>query len=652
MEPDENDLSEDDEEPQVLPRCGLCRFKFEPADSIVVFHPMFPIWEGKYSEEPTGSSPPEEGFHSACVAQFSKPLRNGTPVNPFADSDIWMATYHGKSRYSTAYDEPPPSFEVNRLRRLKKMFAQELMTITGGRLPLEVCENIAQYCLSDYATRLLKEAREKRGDPGPRNAKLHVKDSGVVWAQHVEFEGIQYIKSLSTSRKNESDTKLFDPRGGTHVNIYFAEDLLGIREVVMTRDDNTVLTQGENLSWVVNRGVALPFWFTIESDGLKLRDLAIAKIENEVTSNLQRRWAVLPSHLQNCQFAPPPKDYHRVGTEPVRAVDWNLPGCRGYSILIDTGYICDIIPNNGRGSSSQLMDVNNKHEGAWVYIPIDPGERIIELWRRHCDYPWRLFKSLVIRTNKGRSFVIGSHLGLHSTSEWICQLTYHAIAELPPNEPSRMLYCETRNARLWLSFEQAATRDQNADISFMKPFKLTAFPGSNFISSTAKLQDVRTISVCRSYREGLDISCGEPIDEGIVGLLLTYEDGRQRSIGQIRLDHMGAPLMVNSGKFWLGSDKSEEEPLPGGFWPRTQTIKCVEVDKPSRDQDREYLKVPLTGSLEWQSYKKGDYYRHLVFHHKSNGLEDNADEMDALLACEAEFGERASAVVEQFSLEF
>lgn len=215
-----------------------------------------------------------------------------------------------------------------------------------------------------------------------------------------------------------------------------------------------------------------------------------------------------------------------------------------------------------------------------------------------------------------------------------------------------MLYCETRNARLWLSFEQAATRDQNADISFMKPFKLTAFPGSQFISSTAKLGDVRTISVCRSYREGLDLSCGEPLDEGIVGLLLTYEDGRQRSIGQIRLDHMGAPLMVNSGKFWLGSDKSEEESLPGGFWPRTQKIKWVEVDKPSRDQDREYLKVPLTGSLEWQSYKKGDYYRHFVFHHKSHELEDNADEMDALSACEAESGDRAPAVVEQFSLVF
>ncbi|KAF5720474.1 hypothetical protein FMUND_4296 [Fusarium mundagurra] len=640
------------EEPQVLPRCGLCQFKFEPADSVVVFHPKFPIWEGKYSEEPTGSGYLEKGFHSACVAQFSKPLRNGAPVYPFVNSDIWKATHRGKTRYSITYNELPPSFEANRLRRLKKMFAQELKTITGGRLPLEVCENIGRYCLSDYATRLVKEALETRGDLGPRDTAFHVKDSGAVWAQHVEFEGIQYVKSLSTSRRNESDTKLFEPIDGTHVNVYFAEDPLGIREVVMTRDDNTVLTQGENLSWIVNRRVALPFWFRFESDGLKLRDLAVAKAEKEVADGRQRRWSVLPSHLDNCQFAPPLDDYYEVAKEPVRAVDWNSPGCRGYSFLIDTGCVCDIIPNNGEGSSSQLMDVNNKDEGAWVYIPIDPGERIIELWRRHCDYPWRLFKSLVIRTNKGRSFVLGSHLGLSSTCEWKCKLTYHAIAELSPTEPSRMLYCETRNARLWLSFEQAATRDQNADISFLKPFKLTAFPSSEFISSTANLQDVRTISVCRSYREGLDLSCGEPLNEGIVGLLLTYEDGRQRSIGQIRLDHMGAPLMVNSGKFWLGSDKSEEEPLPGGFWPRTQKIKWVKVDKPLRDQNREYLKVPLTGSLEWQSYKKGNYYRHLVFHHKSGELEDNADEMNALSACEAEFGERAPAVVKQFSLEF
>lgn len=202
----------------------------------------------------------ENGYHSSCVNQFA--------VDFSLDENIGDAICN-VTRYRNFGDfvnEPLTSFETNRRRRLKETFAQELMKIIGSRLPPEVYENIGSHCLRDYATRLFKDAWAKKSHFGARDAAVRVTKSHAIWAQRIEFEGIQYIKSLSTTRRNQSDTKLFEATDSTRVNIYFAEDPLGIREVVMTRDDNTVLAQGENLSWVIGRGVALPFWFKLESD--------------------------------------------------------------------------------------------------------------------------------------------------------------------------------------------------------------------------------------------------------------------------------------------------------------------------------------------------------------------------------------------------
>lgn len=144
------------------------------------------------------------------------------------------------------------------------------------------------------------------------------------------------------------------------------------------------------------------YLLVLRFQGLKLRDLAITEIENEDANCLQRRWAVLPNDLDISQLAPPPSGCNfEVSNEPIRAVDWNLPGCRGYSVLIDGYCICDIISNNMAGPSSQLMDVSNEYKGVWFYVPVDRDERIAELWLRIEDrgntYTWhRNYKCLVV----------------------------------------------------------------------------------------------------------------------------------------------------------------------------------------------------------------------------------------------------------------
>ncbi|KAF5628794.1 hypothetical protein F52700_7886 [Fusarium sp. NRRL 52700] len=643
------DSFDEDDEPDVGPRCGLCQFKFEAFDSIHVFNPLNRFlpspWEGKYSGTGT-SAGLEAGYHSSCVDQFAVDFSLGNNIH-FA---IWNATRYGDEDYGNIGNEPLPSFEANRLRRLKKMFAEEFMTTLGGRLPLEVCENIGRYCLRDYAARLFKDAWKNKSHFGAKDAAFRVAKSHEVWAQHIEFEGIQYVKSLSTTRRNESDTKLFGAAHGSRANIYFAEDLLGIREVVMTQDDDTPLTQGEDLAWVVNRRIALPFWFKSKSDGLKLRDLAITRTKKIVANYRQRRWTILPDNLDYCRLAPPLFYHSGVSTEPIRAVDWNLPGCRGYSVLIDMNCVCDIIPNNTRGPYSRLMDVDKQHQGAWIYIPIDEDERVAELWVRNGEFPredssFAKCRSLIIRTSKGRSFVLGSNMESRTTKKDICKFTYQGIAALLSTQPSRMLYCKTRHSKFWLCADPAESLDQRrVNLSLPKPSKPTAFTGKQFLSSVVELRDVRTIAVCRNWKSY--------VGEEVVGLLLTYADGRQRCLGHIRLDHMDAPLLVTSGKIWLGSEKSDKEPLPEGFWPRTKRIKWVGVEKPLPDENREYLDVSLEGSLEWQSYKNLGHYDHAVHHLESSDPKDTVDEMDGVQAHETPSGELAPSSVRTFAVDF
>ncbi|KAK2683834.1 hypothetical protein RAB80_001780 [Fusarium oxysporum f. sp. vasinfectum] len=594
----------EDEEPQVLPRCCLCCFKFEPCDSIVVFNPRNPhlldTWAGEYIEperiEPTGWD----------FAKGRRPLEK------------------------VGYTELLPSVEAARVRRLKKRFAQELMAIVGYRLPLEICENIGRYCLSEYATKLINDVWSNKDFAGPRHATLRVTKSRSIWAQHVEFEGLQYIKSLSTTRKSESDTKLFEATSGIRVSVYFAEGCLGIREVVITQDDNTPsLNQDKGLRWVVNRRKALPFSFEYKTDGLKLRDLAITERKNEMADYRQRRWAVLPDGLDISQLAPPPPGRNN---EPIRAVDWNLPGCRGYSVLIDEQSICDIISNNMGGPSSQLVDVSNEHEGDWFYVPVDRDERIAELWLRieGRGNTWHpIYKSLVasyddtlnarcVRIKAGALFSVFK-------------------LERPASSPiSRSLRCRrpihlecyvaspTEQRSGWASNKQRLGTSTPSTFHFRNLPSPLPTQAKGFFASTAELRDVRTVAVCRNWRYSKDV--------GIVGMLLTYADGHQRSLGQIRLDYMEAPLMVASGKIWLGCDKPKN-------W--------LEVDEPLRDKNREYFELPLTGSLEWQSYRCWDYTCHSVCHHESSELKD---EMDQVLAREAESGGRAPGVVKTFSV--
>jgi hypothetical protein len=77
------------------------------------------------------------------------------------------------------------------------------------------------------------------------------------------------------------------------------------------------------------------------------------------------------------------------------------------------------------------------------------------------------------------------------------------------------------------------------------PFALCSSGVANqSFATTAALDGVVEVVPCTSWAPG---------STGIVGLIFTYSDGHREAVGQIRLDHLLAPMRVDqTGDMWLG----------------------------------------------------------------------------------------------------
>lgn len=71
----------------------------------------------------------------------------------------------------------------------------------------------------------------------------------------------------------------------------------------------------------------------------------------------------------------------------VHAVDWNLPGVSGYVIGLRWSCIDYIVPYRSGKLSPALLDAYANAGLVCLYFPVDPDERISELWLRSGDLP-------------------------------------------------------------------------------------------------------------------------------------------------------------------------------------------------------------------------------------------------------------------------
>ncbi|KAF4498913.1 hypothetical protein FAGAP_4926 [Fusarium agapanthi] len=461
---------------RVFNMCGLCKFRFHEGQVIV-------------TENEIIHASRQKAFHTGCFQISGRVVF----ARGFLESYTWNLV---KFRFDDSFTQPPPSFVAKRTRWLKSSLSVEIRHATKNRLPVEVCENVATYCLSEYATNLHLDAWQRRDPSSPDdNVALPVFNGQTVWAQNVEIEGRNYVKSLSTVRMNDNDTMVFTAKpiadSLMRLGMYFAEDSLGVRSVIACSDEMR-RTEEPGLRWIFipRKPYNLPFYIRMNFDdslGLKLRNLDVTKYEKEYHYAQRTRWATPPRDLR----------YLNVPDDNI------FESISGYVIGLQCSCIDSIIPYRPGKLPAALLDAYDNARSTWLYFPVDPHERISELWLRSGDFPCdnndglTRAETLIVVTSNGRSLVLGPDIRYRSPLS-DRPLNYEALADLP-STPTPAFYYKYGHNESWLGFERMTTwHNRKIELSFGPPTRPGPYYWSDqFFSTSADLENLQTITPCR-----------------------------------------------------------------------------------------------------------------------------------------------------------
>ncbi|KAG5820169.1 hypothetical protein H9Q74_000719 [Fusarium xylarioides] len=576
------------------PSCGLCRFDFCIDDSVVIFKEKCEPWTTTYKKPEIWWTIhySKHTFHAECVdlAQQSG-LMSGQRLDP----GIYNATILEplqEGRY------PPPSIQTRRLKWLKKTFPENLFQTIRNRLPREVCDNIAQHqcCLQERAVQVVRDLWLRKDRPKPGRISVAM-DGNSLWAQYVEFEGIRYVRSLSYHSLGGDESQILsDLDPNCNVNIFIAHNYLGVVDIIATSaQDVPSVKEQPGRWWTIFTPSRMPFYLKARFDirkkiastkittadqqqGIKLRDLAAYKhADDQPRFPEDLRWSVLPTTLDPIPEPPIPCNSY-LGDEIISAVDWNQPNVIGYSFYGWDNTIMKIIPHKVGEKHPYDFGTTKQHIYTWVYFPVDSDERISEVWIRRYgvklprDRPSPV-TTLILRTSKGRLLTLGPQLKYQQPVGYKTHAKYDFVATLPQTYPCRMYFAN------W-----------QADGSWLRTEGLSCFLTTANQYSSAELEGVRTVTPCGFW--------GVP--GAILGLLLTYEDGRKRCVGQVRLDHLLAPIEVTSDTMWIAYPDTDEISWRADEDEDESGVYFVSFEEPDEDEwDGQCIKIPMRGRLDW-----------------------------------------------------
>ncbi|KAF5559480.1 hypothetical protein FNAPI_4699 [Fusarium napiforme] len=571
------------------PSCGLCRFDFYEDDSVVVFKEKCEPWTTTYkkSEISWTIHYSKHTFHVECV-DLAPDLMTDQRLDP----GIYNATILEpleEGRY------PPPSIQTRRLNWLKKSFSEDLCQIINCRPPREVCDNIAQYCLRNRAVQVIRGHWLREDRPKPGRISMAIEEGKPLWAQYVSYEGIRHVRSLSYHSVGGDETQILSGLQ-ENVNIFVAHSYHGVTEIMATSGNDIPSVKEETGRWwTLFTPGEMPFYLKARFDGIKLRDLAAykyAKDQPRFPEDL--RWSVLPTTLD--PIPEPSIPCHSfLDSEIISAIDWNQPDVIGYSFYGWDNIIMKIIPHKVGEKHPYDFGTAMQHRYSWVYFPIDSGERISEFWIRR--YGIKLSRgspnpvaTVILRTSKGRLLTLGPQLKYQQPVGYKTHAKYDLVATLPQTDPCRMYFANWDTNGTWMRFEGASTFNK-LKLSGRRNRRLDLLPDNcKYQCSSAELEGVRTVTPCRYW--------GVP--GAILGLLLTYEDGRKRCVGQVRLDHLLAPIEVTSENMWIICPETDEISWRAGTDEDASGVYSVSFEEPDEDEwDGQCIKIPMRGRLDW-----------------------------------------------------
>ncbi|KAF4945846.1 hypothetical protein FGADI_11642 [Fusarium gaditjirri] len=618
------------------PSCGLCRFDFRTDDSVVVFNEKCEPWTTTYSKPEISWTVAysKHTFHAECVELAQPDLMSGQRLDP----GIYDATFLEPLREG---QYPLPAFETRRLNWLKKTFSENLFQAINYRLPREVCDNIAQYCLRDRAVQVVRDLWLRKDRPKPGRISMEIKQGNSLWAQYVYYEGIRHVRSLSYHSVGGDETQIFQDRQG-NVNIFVLHDYLGVVDIIATSNSEIPPSKEQTGRWwTLFTPNKEPFYLKARFDGIKLRELAAYKYaDDRPRYPPDLRWSVLPTTLDPIPEPPIPCSNTLLDGEIIWAIDWNQPDVIGYSFYLWDNTVMKIISHKVGEKRPYNFSTNVQYRFSWVYFPVDADERISEIWIRR--YAVKLVEELcspmatiLLRTSKGRLLTLGPQLKYRQPLGYKTHAKYDLVGTLPQTYPCRMYFANWYDSGSWMRFEGASTFAKlNLGGCYNKELELLP-DDCKYQYSSAELDGVRTVTPCGSWRDYRP--------DAILGLLLTYEDGRQRCVGQVRLDFLLDPIEVTSEAMWICYPETDELSWCANKEDDESGVDLISFEGPD-ELEEPYIKIPMRGCLDW-------YFSERQCHLSHRDDSEPLDEFLEVLSQEAAPGmPRQGHVVKPFSV--
>ncbi|CAG2002067.1 unnamed protein product [Fusarium graminearum] len=311
----------------VYPARGFCRFRFQIDDMVIV-------------HDPNKLSNPIPGFHLHRYSEKNRSillfglsaykayhfscvefaLPNWSQPGYRLDRDIWGATIQ-----ESIWETSLPSTERLRADWLIERFAHRMVYVVPySKFPLKILRKIGRDFLREEAVMELKHLwLQKKKDP--TDILIDVDETSTLWIRYIHIEGLKAILIIPEFHHLDIE---FSPSGRILHQTRFCD-----------------------LIWsTIPKPLAI-----FPSPGSPGEHVRIDRNQND------------GQQLSNI----------------VQHIDFNKPGTSGYSFCGYRDNLIEIIPND---NESLPFDVAHAEGGLfplwWMYLSLDEGERISELWER------------------------------------------------------------------------------------------------------------------------------------------------------------------------------------------------------------------------------------------------------------------------------
>lgn len=278
----------------------------------------------------------------------------------------------------------------------------------------------------------------------------------------------------------------------------------------------------------------------------------------------------------------------------LNSVTFNAPNVQAYSFYWNFSIITMHAHSRGDSFHSVLSDPRVKG-GVWLYMPLDDGEHIVEIWKRKRKMSrevafivsyvlmsrYMILMSLKLRTNRNRIGVMGAY----PKRAYLCRAK---LLDCLAGAQRRVFF---DRSHLGIHEVHMANHQPSQPTSGLQlPTPLSAYPRAHcfeeFFYTEAPLSNTTRVAVCR-------------IDTYVSGLLLCDRDGHLTHVGQIRRDCLQPWVHVKSSEsMWMGFLQRPDGPY----------VSSIEWTYPT-SSNLFYLEVRWQDRLEWWfSYRQCQVY--------------------------------------------